>query len=89
LGGGTGGSVCVATYPIGSTVVVEATGGAFGGWSYNCTPSDQNGTPLNPAIISSTGPNYCTVTFSPAVFDAFGNMITPANSNVTLGAIFN
>jgi hypothetical protein len=89
LGGGTGGSVCVATYPIGATVVLKASGGAFGGWSYNCTPSDLAGNPLVPATISATGPNYCAVTFSPAVYDALGNVITPANSNVTLGAIFN
>jgi len=49
-----GGSVCVATYPVGTTVTLTApnTGAAFGGWSSNCT---QIGT------ITSTGPNSCTV----------------------------
>ena len=57
LNGGAGGSVCVATYPVGTTVTLTApsTGAAFGGWSYNCT---QQGT------VSSTGPNSCTVTLS-------------------------
>ena len=67
LNGGSGGSVCVATYPIpnnstGTTIVLEAQGGAFGGWSYNRTPSDANGNPIstNP---TAAGPNYCAVTF--------------------------
>lgn len=57
LNGGSGGSVCVATYPVGTTVTLTApdTGAAFGGWSYNC---NQQGT------ISATGPNSCTVTLS-------------------------
>ena len=47
LGGGTGGSVCTSTYPVGTKVVLTAPAGAgaFGGWSYNCVPSDENGTP--------------------------------------------
>jgi hypothetical protein len=89
LNGGLGGSVCTATYPIGSTVVLKAAGGAFGGWSYNCTPSNANGVPLNPVVITAAGPNYCSITFSAAVYDSQGNLVTPANSNVTLGAIFN
>jgi uncharacterized protein YjdB len=80
---GAGGSVCVATYPIGSTVVLEAAGAAFGGWSYNCAPSDKNGNPLNPAVITAVGPNYCAITFSLPTTNV------PANSNVTVGAIFN
>jgi uncharacterized protein YjdB len=57
LNGGTGGSVCVATYPVGSTVTVTApaTGAAFGGWSSNCTAT---------GTISSTGPNTCTVSLA-------------------------
>lgn len=82
-GSTTGGSVCVATYPMGTTVVLTATGGAFGGWSYNCIPSDVNGVPLSPATITATGPNYCAITFSPPTNNV------PANSNVTVGAIFN
>lgn len=76
-GSTTGGSVCVATYPVGSTVILTApaqTGVAFGGWSYNCTPSNANGTPLNPVVLSASGPNYCTVTLT---------------TNDTVGAIFN
>jgi hypothetical protein len=53
---GTGGSVCVATYPIGTPIVLTAPAGAgkFGGWSSNCTPNP------NPPI--EAGPNYCTLT---------------------------
>jgi hypothetical protein len=53
--GSTSGSVCVATYPIGTTVTLTATGGAFGGWSYNCA---------NTGPITATGPNSCTVTLT-------------------------
>jgi hypothetical protein len=83
LNGGTGGIVCAAPYPIdptGSTlvkVILTAQGGAFGGWSWSCTPSDQNGNPIPPTNITAAGPNYCTVTLS------------PDNPNVTVGAIFN
>ncbi len=49
---GSGGSVCTAAYPAGTHVTVTATGGAFGGWSYNCTPT---------APITAAGPNSCTV----------------------------
>ncbi len=75
LNGGTGGSVCVATYPLGATVTLTApnTGAAFGGWSYNCTQT----VPAPPAPVSATGPNACTITF------------TSDNTNVTVGAIFN
>jgi hypothetical protein len=33
-----GGSVCTATYPIGTTVTItqDAPAGSFGGWSWNC-----------------------------------------------------
>jgi uncharacterized protein YjdB len=79
LNGGAGGSVCTATYPLGATVVMKATGGAFGGWSYNCAPSDATGNTNNPPPITTTGPNYCTVTFTAAA----------ENSNVTVGGIFN
>jgi hypothetical protein len=49
-----GSSVCVATYPVGTTVTLTAPAGAgaFGGWSYNCTPT---------AAITAGGPNSCTV----------------------------
>jgi len=57
LNGGTGGSVCTATYPEGTSVILTAPAGAgaFGGWSYNCTPT---------AAISANGPNSCTVTLT-------------------------
>ncbi len=70
---GTGGSVCSAPYPIGTTVTLTApqqTGVAFGGWSTSCTT-------ISPNPPSPTGPNSCTVT------------ISPSNPNVTVGAIFN
>jgi len=55
--GGSGGSVCTATYPDGATVVLTApnTGAQFGGWSYNCTPT---------APVTAVGPNSCTVTLT-------------------------
>jgi uncharacterized protein YjdB len=57
LNGGSGGSVCSAAYPIGTTVTLTApAGAAFGGWSYNCTAT---------APVTAAGPNSCTVTISP------------------------
>ncbi len=56
--GSTSGSVCVATYPVGSTVTFTApaeSGVSFGGWSYNCIPT---------AAITAAGPNSCTVTLT-------------------------
>jgi Bacterial Ig-like domain (group 2) len=62
LSGGTGGSVCAAPYPTTTngqptSMTLKATGGAFGGWSSNCT---------NTAPVTATGPNYCTVTITPS-----------------------
>ena len=56
-GAGAANSVCVATYPVGTTVTLTApaTGAAFGGWSYNCT---------NIGTITAAGPNSCTVTLT-------------------------
>jgi uncharacterized protein YjdB len=77
-GSTSGGSVCTATYPLNTQVILTAQVGAkFGGWSYNCTPSDANGVPLNPVVLSEAGPNYCTVNF------------TSSNTDITVGAIFN
>lgn len=76
--GSTSGSVCEATYPVGTTVTLTApakTGVAFGGWSWNC---EAQGT------ISATGPNSCTV-YLGAVDPHTG----APSSNVTVGAIFN
>jgi len=56
---GNTGSVCSATYPVGTTVVLTAPaqpGVAFGGWSYNCTP--------NPVAPNPVGPNTCTITIT-------------------------
>lgn len=53
---GAGGSVCVATYPIGTTLTLTAPpqqGVSFGGWSSNCAPS--------PNPPTQTGPNQCTM----------------------------
>lgn len=82
---GTGGSVCVATYPAANEkIVIEAQGGQFGGWSYNCTPSDANGNALpGPVYWTAAGPNYCFVTLNTPT------STEPLNSNVTVGAIFN
>jgi uncharacterized protein YjdB len=57
---GTGGSVCSAPYPIGTTVTLTApqqTGVTFGGWSTSCAV-------VTP--VTETGPNSCTVTISPS-----------------------
>jgi Bacterial Ig-like domain (group 2) len=57
-GAGTNNSICVATYPVGATVTLTApaeSGVAFGGWSYNCTPT---------APVTAAGPNSCTVTLT-------------------------
>ena len=57
--GNTGGSVCVATYPVGTIVTLTApaqSGVSFGGWSANCIP--------NPNPPSATGPNTCNVTLT-------------------------
>ncbi|HVN94402.1 MAG TPA: Ig-like domain-containing protein [Terracidiphilus sp.] len=56
-GAGLGGSVCVATYPVGTTVTLTAPAGAgaFGGWSYNCVPQGS---------VTAAGPNTCQVTLT-------------------------
>jgi uncharacterized protein YjdB len=55
-GGNPGGTVCVGTYPINTTLTLTAPaqpGVSFGGWSQNCTPI--------PAIPNAAGPNQCTM----------------------------
>jgi hypothetical protein len=57
-GSTTGGSVCEATYPVGTTVTVTApaeSGVHFGGWSSNCTPV---------LAVNAAGPNSCSVTLT-------------------------
>ncbi|HEY5056662.1 MAG TPA: hypothetical protein VII58_10915, partial [Acidobacteriaceae bacterium] len=91
VAGNSGGSVCSATYSVtltqGTTIMLTAPaqqGVQFGGWSYNCTPSNSSGVALtSPPHWTATGPNYCTVTLSPPT------AAEPLNSNVTVGAIFN
>jgi hypothetical protein len=84
-GSTSGGSVCVSTYPVGWPVVLTATGANFGGWSYDCLPSDINGNLLNQnplidtTLITATGPNYCVVQ----------QAIPTQPTNLTVGAIFN
>jgi uncharacterized protein YjdB/uncharacterized protein YcfL len=80
-----GGSVCVATYPVNSTVLLTApayTGSGtvpqFGGWSFNCTPSDQFGNPIAAPYWTAAGPNYCTI-----------DLGATGSSNQSVGAIFN
>lgn len=97
---GGGGSVCTATYPLGVVtpsgnpgVVIEAQGGAFGGWSYNCTPSDASGLPLpGPTYWTAGGPNYCVVSFEGTGLEATPTgytTVTVDGINETVGAIFN
>jgi hypothetical protein len=100
---GSGGSVCVATYPLDTKVVLAATQptappgtGTFGGWSYNCTPSDASGNALTvPPYYTAAGPNYCTVvigqpnpSYDPTQ-PISGTNPAWLNTNMTVGAIFN
>jgi hypothetical protein len=50
-----GGSVCTGIYPVGTTVSLTAVGDphvAFGGWTYNCTPT---------AVVRESGDNTCWI----------------------------
>jgi len=94
------GSVCVATYPIGTTVTLTATQpgggtGTFGGWSDNCTT-------ISPNPSTATGPNTCTFVagvpnpnYGLSINSPDYNPDLPApdiewlSSNLTVGAIFN
>ena len=77
-GSASGGSVCMATYPVGTTVTLTApaeTGVNFGGWSWNCASQ---------GTVTAGGPNSCTVYLGepdPATGEP--------SSNVSVGAIFN
>jgi hypothetical protein len=79
--GGTGGSVCTATYPLGTTVTLTAPSQKnvfFGGWSSTCSSTGQ---------VTPTGPNTCTVTLGGQNVDPNGNPFYL--TDVTVGAIFN
>jgi hypothetical protein len=59
-GAGFGAPVCEATYPLTTngqpttiTLTAPAGTGAFGGWSWNCTPN---------VPVTAAGPNSCTIT---------------------------
>lgn len=67
-----------------NTVLLKAMGGAFGGWSSSCLPSDAAGNTNNAPPATAAGPNYCVIDFNVNPNDPFG-----VNSNVTVGAIFN
>jgi hypothetical protein len=94
-----GAPVCTATYPFKTVtpagtagVLIEAQGGQFGGWSYNCQPSDSQGNLLTkPPYYTAAGPNYCVAPLTVTVTD--DNTSTPVTftsyPNVTIGAIFN
>jgi hypothetical protein len=81
--GASGGSVCTATYPVGTTITLTTVTSqtaspavSFGGWSSNCSASYLN-PKAPPTTLSGTvayGTNYCTVTLQ---------------TNDTVGAIFN
>ena len=84
---GAGGSVCVATYPIGATVTLTAsqptaTTGTFGGWSSSCTTSPSS---ISPNPSTAAGPNTCTLVPNTGPYSA----TNPAPTNITVGAIFN
>lgn len=72
-GANLGSSVCVATYPIGTTLTLTApaeSGVQFGGWSSSCTS-------IAPDPSTAAGPNTCTF------------KISNTNTNISVGAIFN
>ncbi len=51
----------------GILITAPATGAQFGGWSYNCPPTDECG---NPSTWTAAGPNYCVV--NPTTNDSIG-----------------
>jgi uncharacterized protein YjdB len=58
--GNTGGSVCTATYPVGTNVILTAPGQLgvnFGGWSYNCAAV---------LAVNAPGPNSCEISLGAA-----------------------
>jgi hypothetical protein len=92
-----GGSVCEATYPNGTTVILTAPtepGVNFGGWSDTCTPCTLSGntcTAITTApFYTATGPNYCSVVVGgTCTNNTQTDTTTCTQSNVSVGAIFN
>lgn len=93
-----GAPVCTATYPVATVtpagtpgVLIESQGGQFGGWSYNCAPSDSHGNILAALpYYTAAGPNYCVAPLFYKVKDYRDPGYTDtAYPNVTVGAIFN
>jgi hypothetical protein len=92
-----GAPVCTATYPIQTTtpagkpgILLKAQGAAFGGWSYNCIPSDSQGNyPIAPPYYTAAGPNYCVAPLTVTITDPVTGATAKEYPNVTIGAIFN
>jgi hypothetical protein len=92
-----GAPVCTATYPVLTVtpagtpgVLLKATGAAFGGWSYNCQPSDSQGNILKVGpYYTAAGPNYCVAPLTVVVEDPVTHVTFTEYPNVTIGAIFN
>ena len=98
-----GGSVCEATYPDNTTVILNAPaepGVKFGGWSSNCTPCTlDKATGACPAIpvtnpqtiplYTAAGPNSCTVVVGGRCTQTRPRAPSTAATNVSVGAIFN
>jgi len=83
--GSTGGSVCEATYPTGTTVTLTAPtepGVNFGGWSSNCKAQ---------GVVTAAGPNSCTVVVGGGctLNQNTGTYTCSDATNVSVGAIFN
>jgi uncharacterized protein YjdB len=96
------GSVCEATYPNGTLVILTAPAepGAspavkFGGWSSGCTPCTLAGgvctTIAAPPFYTAAGPNYCKVVVGGGcTLNANTGTYTCVNeSNAAVGAVFN
>jgi hypothetical protein len=97
-GSPAGGSVCEASYPNGTQVVLTAPAQAgvnFGGWSDNCVPCTLNPTtlacPITPApTITATGPNSCAVVVGGScTLNNQSSTYICDQSNVSVGAVFN
>ena len=94
------GCIAVTVTPAGTPgVLIEAQQvpiagqqpGQFGGWSYNCIPSDSQGNYLpGPVYFTQAGPNYCVAPIELiSNTDPVTQEIFLSSPNVTIGAIFN